>query len=316
MTKKKRSEYPNHPAHPATWGQRLTLLVLWLLARLPWRLGIRLGAALGGCAYHLARKRRAIARRNLELCFPEMSEQERERLAKENFRATGRAVVETALGWFGGPQVGRIPVEVRGEEHLQALLKQGKPVIAMSGHFLSVELCARLLPNRIPMVAIYKPIRKKPVLDRAMREARQRNVDDAVSKDDIRGMLRALKQGRSIWYAGDQDYGRKHSVFAPFFGVPAATITALSRLSRMGKANVIPLFFFRQPDGSYLIEFQETLDGFPSGDDVADATRMNQVLERAVERYPEQYLWIHRRFKRQEDPRTNLYSHQRSSTKG
>lgn len=308
MARKKRTDYPTHPAHPATWGQRLTLLALWLLARLPWRLGMHLGATLGGLSYHLAGQRRFFARRNLELCFPAMGADERERLVKENFRATGRAVVETALGWFGGDQVERIPVEIRGEEYLQALQQDGQPVIAMSGHFLSVELCARLLPDTIPMVAIYKPIRKKPVLDGAMRKARKRNVDDAVSKDDIRGMLRALKQGRAIWYAGDQDYGRKHSVFAPFFGVPAATITALSRLSRMGKARVVPLFFFRQEDGSYLIEFQPELEGFPSGDDVADATRMNQVLERAVERYPEQYLWIHRRFKRQSDPTVDLYT--------
>lgn len=258
--------------------------------------------------YHLAGGRRHVARRNLELCFPALEEPAREQLVRENFRATGRAVVETALAWYGGAQVDRIPFEVHGEEHLEAARTGDQAVIALSGHFLTVELAARLLPERIPMVAIYKPIRKKPVLDRAMLAARRRNVNDALSKDDIRGMLRALKGGLPIWYAGDQDYGRKHSVFAPFFGVPAATITALSRLSRMGKAKVVPLFFFRRPDGSYLIEFHPALEGFPSGDDVIDATRMNQVLEQAVRRHPEQYLWVHKRFKRQPDRRANLYA--------
>lgn len=308
VASKQKQSYPAHPAHPATWSQSATIAALWLLARLPWPAALSMGEVLGVISYRLARKRRFIARRNLELCFPDMDTVTRERLVRDNFRATGRAVIETALGWFGGRQVERIPFEVRGEEHLKRAHADGQPVIAMSGHFLSVELCARLLPRRIPMVAIYKPIRKKPLLDRTMLAARRRNVDDAVSKDDIRGMLRAMRQGRAIWYAGDQDYGRKHSVFAPFFGVPAATITALSRLSKMGKAKVVPLFFFRQEDGSYLIEFQPALENFPSGDDVADATRMNQVLERAVERYPEQYLWIHRRFKRRpEDEPAALY---------
>lgn len=141
-----------------------------------------------------------------------------------------------------------------------------------------------------------------------MLNARRRNLNDALPREDIRGLVRTLKIGLPIWYAGDQDYGRKHSVFAPFFGQSAATITALSRLSRMGKAAVVPLFFFRREDGSYLIEFQPELEGFPCGDDLEDATRMNRVLEQAVERYPEQYLWIHRRFKRQQDKRENLYA--------
>ncbi len=293
--------------HPANWGQLATLASLRLLARLPWRTGLRLGSALGALAYHLARQRRAIALRNLELCFPDMTADTREQLARANFRAAGRAVVETALGWYGGAQVDRIPVEVRGEEHLQTAQAGNPAVILLSGHFLCVELAARLLPDRIAMAVIYKPMKKKPVLDRAMLNARRHNLNDALPKDDIRAAVRTLKAGLPLWYAGDQDYGRKHSVFAPFFGVPAATITALSRLSRMGRARVVPLFFFRKEDGGYLIEFQPALEDFPSGDDLADATRMNQVLEQAVLRYPEQYLWIHRRFKRQEDPGLDLY---------
>ena len=305
--RKKRQHYPEHPAHPYNWSQTATVTALWLLARLPYRAGFAVGGALGGLAYYLARERRAIARRNLELCFPEKSAAEREALVQENFRATGRSVVETALAWFGGPQVERIPVEIRGEEHIRAALAAGAPVIALSGHFLSVELCARRLPDDLPMVAMYKPMNKKKVMDKAMLNARRRNVTDAVSKDDMRGLLRTLKKGLPVWYAGDQDYGRKHSVFAPFFGVPAATIIALSRLTKMSKATVVPLFFFRERDGSYLIEFQPALEDFPSGDDVEDATRMNRVVEEAVRRHPEQYLWMHRRFKRQESPETDLY---------
>ena len=305
--RKKRQHYPAHPAHPYNWGQSLTVAALWLLACLPYRAGLRLGSALGGAAYYFARERRGIVQRNLELCFPEKSATEREQLARDNFRASGCAVVETALGWFGGAQVTRIPVTVRGERHLRAAFEQNKRLILMSGHFMCLELIGRLLPERIAINAMYKPMRKKPVLNRAMLMARQRNLTGATSKDETRALLRSIRDGVPIWYAGDQDYGRKHSVFAPFFGVPAATITALSRMARMGRAAVVPMFFFREPDGGYLIEFQPALQGFPSGDDVEDATRMNRIVEQAVRRYPEQYLWMHRRFKRQEDRAKDHY---------
>lgn len=308
---RKRRSFPAHPAHPYNWGQVLILGSLRLLGRLPWRVGLRLGEALGGAGYLVARERRRIARRNLELCFPDKDAAAREALVRENFRATGRALAETGLAWYGGPKVDRIPVTVVGEEHVHTAMAAGHAVIAMSGHFLSVELCARLLPDTIPTVAIYKPMTKRPVLDRAMYRARRRNVVDALARDDIRGMKRAMKDGRMLWYAGDQDYGRRHSVFAPFFGVPAATVTALSRLSRMGRATVIPLFFFREGDGSYRIEFQPPMDGFPSGDDLADATHMNRTLEEAIRRYPEQYLWMHQRFKRRERKGDDLYGRRR-----
>lgn len=305
--RKRRAEQPAHPAHPANWGQTAGLIGLWLLARLPYRIGLAIGSACGAAAYWIARERRAVARRNLELCFPETSRDEREALVRANFRATGRSLVETALAWFGGAQVDRIPVTVHGEEHIRTALASGRPVIALSGHFLCVDLCARRLPDDLPMVAMYKPMNRKPVMNRAMLAARRRNVTDAVSKDDMRGLLRTLRRRLPIWYAGDQDYGRRHSVFAPFFGVPAATITALGRLAKMTGARVVPLFFFREPDGRYRIEFQPPLDDFPTGDDLEDATRMNRIIEAAVRRYPEQYLWMHRRFKRQEDRGSRLY---------
>ena len=305
--RKKRHHYPTHPAHPYNWGQSLTVAALWLLACLPYRSGLRLGSALGGAAYYLARERRGIVQRNLELCFPEKSALEREQLARDNFRASGRAVVETALSWFGGAQVTLIPVTVHGEQHLRDAFEENERLILMSGHLMCLELIGRLLPERIAINAMFKPMRKKPVLNRTMLAARQRNLTGATSKDETRALLRSIRDGVPIWYAGDQDYGRKHSVFAPFFGVPAATITALSRMARMGRATVVPMFFFREPDGSYLIEFQPALKGFPSGDEVEDAKRMNEIIEDAVRRYPEQYLWMHRRFKRRQDPNASLY---------
>lgn len=297
-----------HPIHPRYWGQWLTLAIVWAIGRLPWPLALTLGEWLGKAGYYLAPTRRRIARRNLELCFPERDATARESLVKENFTFTGKGLAEIGLAWFGGPKVDSIPVEVRGLEHLRAAQADGSPVILLSGHFTSVEIAARLAQPYIDMVVIYKPVRRKPVLDQAILQARRRITAGAISRNDIRGILRTLRNGMPVWYAGDQDYGRKHSVFAPFFGVPAATITALTRLTRMSNARVVPLFFNSTPDShGYEITFEPALENFPTGDDLKDATRMNRIIETAVRRHPAQYLWIHRRFKRQQEQGVNLY---------
>lgn len=297
------------PAHPANWGQWLSLGLLWLLARLPYRPAMRVGEAIGALAYRLARHRRGIARRNLELCFPALTEGERRQLLRDNFRYLGRGLAETALGWYGGRAVDRLPCDIQGLEHLEQARADGSPVILMSGHFMCVELAARMIGPHVAMAAIYKPMAGRVVFDRAMRAGRERNVAAVMPRDDVRGMVRALKRGLPVWYAGDQDYGRRHSVFVPFFGVEAATITALTALSRMSGARVVPLFFHALPDdGGYAITFEPALDGFPSGDEVADARRMNEVVEAAVRRHPEQYFWVHRRFKRQADRQRDRYA--------
>ena len=293
---------------PAHWGQWMTLALLWLIACLPYRPAMRVGGVIGAVAYRLARKRRAIARRNLELCFPESASDERQRLLKANFRYLGRGVAETALGWYGGASVDRLDCELHGWEHLEAARADGHPVILMSAHFMCVEIAARLLGARVDVAGIYKPMHRRPVTDAAMRAARSRNVADMVPREDVRGIVRRLRRGLAIWYAGDQDYGRRHSVFVPFFGVEAATVTALSGLARMGQARVVPMFFHALPDDrGYAIVFEPALADFPSGDEVADARRMNEYVEAAVRRHPEQYFWVHRRFKRQAD-RRDLYA--------
>lgn len=308
MASKRKHEYPAHPLHPGNWGQCLTVAFAWTLGQLPWRLALSIGWGLGRIGYYFAGTRRRIAQRNLELCFPELDQAQQRSLLKENFAFTGKGVAELALAWFGRSAVDRIPVTVRGIEHLQAAQAEG-PVIVLSGHFTSLEMAARLLRQHVQLVAIYKPTKRKPVINRVMQRARVRHtVAGVLARDDARGIVRTLKAGMPVWYAGDQDYGRKHSVFAPFFGVPAATITALPRLTRMGKAKVVPLFFNSTPDHKgYEITIGPALENYPTGDDVTDAICMNRIVEAAVRQHPAQYLWIHRRFKRQEDLAMNLY---------
>jgi len=306
--RRRRKPAPHNLAHPYHWPQWLTLAAMWLMARLPQRAALRLGDGLGWLAYYLFRERRRVVERNLELCLPEMEAAERRALVRRNFRYLGRGVTETALSWFGGPAVDRIPFQVEGLDNLERAQADGTPVILLSGHFMSVELAARLVGHQVHMGVIYKAMNRRPVLDRAMLRGRSRTLAAVLAREDIRGIVRTLRRGTPVWYAGDQDYGRRHSVFAPFFGVPAATITALTRLTRMSGARVVPLFFHARTDGpGYRVVFERALEGFPSGDEVEDATLMNQVLERAIRQHPEQYLWIHRRFKRQPDRATNLY---------
>lgn len=290
---------PTHPAHPRNWGQLLILGLLWLLARLPWRAALKIGHVGGRLSYHLLSERRRIARRNIQLCFPELSGDEREAMVRRNFGYVGQGIAEAALAWYGGPAVDRIPCTVTGLEHLKAEQDKGRSVILLSGHFVSIELTGRLVHPHLEMAVIYKPLVKQPLLDRSMREARLRRGHPAViAKDDIRGIVRTLRRGVPAWYAGDQNYRTKQKVFAPFFGIPTATVTALSRLSQMGRASVVPLFFNAKPDGSgYEIRLLPALADFPSGDLTEDAARMNAVLEQAVRQHPDQYLWIHRRFK-------------------
>lgn len=309
MARKPERQNPTHPLHPRNWGQSLTIATVWALGQLPWRQTVAVGEWLGRVGYHLAPARRLIARRNLELCFPELDARTREALVKENFAYTGRGLAEIGLAWFGGPAVDSIPVDVRGLDNLNAAQADGRPVILLSGHFTCVEIAARLGQPSVEMVVIYKPVRRKPMLDQAILQARRRITAGAIPRDDVRGIIRTLRNGIPVWYAGDQDYGRRHSVFAPFFGVPAATITALTRLTRMSNAKVVPLFFNSKPgEQGYEIRFEPALENFPTGNDVQDAALMNQHIEAAVRRNPAQYLWIHRRFKRQEGRGINLYT--------
>jgi Kdo2-lipid IVA lauroyltransferase/acyltransferase len=288
-----------HPLHPGNWGQGIALGLLWLIARLPLKWAFALGEGIGRAAYHLASGRRYVVRRNLELSFPELDAEERERWVRENFVYTGRGVAEVALAWFGGSRTDRIPCQFKGLEHLRDAMATERPVILLSGHFCCIEMAGRMLGRQVRVAGIYKPIRKKPLLDAAMRRCRERNIGAVVPRDDIRGMLRQLKAGVPVWFAGDQHIGQG---FAPFFGVVTATTTGLPRLARLGKALVIPAFYNVNAAGDgYEVTFGPPLEDYPSDDTQRDVTRMNEVIEEAVRAHPTQYFWVHRRFKRLAD---------------
>lgn len=296
--------------HPRYWLLWLGLGVLWLAVQLPYALLLKLGRALGALMLLVAKSRRQIAARNLELCFPELSAAERARLLRENFASNGIAFFEMAMSWWWpSARLARL-AHVEGLEHLQAAQREGQGVILMSLHFTTLEIGASLLGQLHTIDGMYRE-HKNPLFDYIQRHGRERhNLDaSAIERDDVRGMLKVLRAGRAIWYAPDQDYGRKQSIFVPLFGVPAATVTATSKFARLGKARVVPFTQQRLADGSgYRLTIHPPLADFPGDSEEADCLRINQWIEQAVRQCPEQYLWAHRRFKTRPEGAPKLYA--------
>lgn len=295
--------------HPRFWLLWLGLGLLWLVVQLPYKALLKLGRALGALMLLGARSRRQIAARNLELCFPELSAGERAHLLRENFASSGIAFFEMAMSWWWPrARLARL-AHVEGLEHLQAAQREGQGVILMSLHFTTLEIGAALLGQRHTIDGMYRE-HKNPLFDYIQRHGRERhNLDaSAIERDDVRAMLKVLRAGHAIWYAPDQDYGRKQSIFVPLFGIPAATVTATSKFARLGKARVIPFTQQRLADGSgYRLTIHPPLQDFPGASEEADCLRINQWVEQAVRECPEQYLWAHRRFKTRPEGEPKLY---------
>ena len=294
-----RPRFRRYFLHPRFWPLWLGLGALWLIVQLPYGALLKLGRWLGLGMYRVATERRRVAARNLELCFPNMPYVERKRLLKENFASTGIAFFEMAMSWWWPKARLAKLAHIEGLEHLQAAQRDGEGAILMALHFTTLEIGAALLGQRHTIDGMYREHRN-PLFDYVQRQGRERhNLDSlAVEREDVRGMIKLLRKGRAIWYAPDQDYGAKQSIFVPLFGIEAATVTATTHFARLGKARVIPFTQRRLEDGSgYRLVLHPPLQGFPGESEAADALRINQWVEQAVTECPEQYLWAHRRFK-------------------
>jgi KDO2-lipid IV(A) lauroyltransferase len=295
------TEYSNY-LHPRWWPTWLLLGLMWLLAQLPLRAQWWLGTAVGELAWRLIPRRRHITEVNIGLCFPELGAEQQRSLVRRAFHSNGIGILEIGLAWFRKPERFLKHTRVHGLEHLEAALQRGKGILALGGHYSSLDLCGTLATCFVEADVMQRD-HNNPLLNAFMTRARERHYGIALSARDLRGLLRRLRENRTIWYATDQDYGRKGIVFAPFFGIPAASITATSRIAEHSGCAVLPFSHFRRSDGlGYDIHFQAPLENFPSGDDLADATLVNATIEREVRRHPEQYLWMHRRFKTRPNP--------------
>lgn len=299
------SSLPPPPLSPRHWPTWAGIGLLWLLARLPWPLQRVIGRGLGGLLRVLARSRRRAAARNLQVCFPELDAAARERLLREHFAALGVGIFEFARAWWGSIAPMRRTVRIEGLEHLQAARAGGRGVLLVSGHFTTLELCGRLLCDHVPLAGMYR-LHDAPAMEWAVKRGRLRYASAMFTKDELRASVRHLKQGGLLWYAPDQDMQGKDTVFAPFFGIPASTITATHQLARLTGAAVVP-FFHRREGGRYVLRIAPALADFPSDDPVADTARVNAAIEAMAREAPAQYLWVHRRFKRRPPGATPVY---------
>ncbi|MGY3267048.1 LpxL/LpxP family Kdo(2)-lipid IV(A) lauroyl/palmitoleoyl acyltransferase [Lysobacter sp. HA35] len=281
------------------WPMRACVALLTGAAHLPWGLQRALGRALGAVAFLLASPRRHAARVNLRLCFPELDEATRSHLLRETFRDFGIGLFEFARAWWGEIAPMRRDVVIEGLEHLRELQAQGRGVLMISGHFMTLEMSGRLLCDHVPLAGMYRRYRN-PVTEWAVKRGRLRYAAAMFANDEIRAAMRHLKQGGFLWYAPDQDMRGKDTVFAPFFGVPAATITATHQFARLTGCAVVP-FFHRREGDRYVLRIAPPIDNFPSTDAATGSARVNSAIEAMVREAPSQYLWIHRRFKRRPD---------------
>ncbi|MES2818024.1 MAG: lipid A biosynthesis lauroyl acyltransferase [Pseudomonadota bacterium] len=293
--------------HPRFWPLWLGLGLLWLIVQLPYRVLLRLGQGLGAVLYRLAGSRRRIAARNLELCLPALSAAARERLLRDNFASMGMTFFEMAIAWWWPPaRLARLGT-LEGLEHLRQAQDEGQGVILMALHFTTLEMGGGLLGMQHGMYGMYRA-HKNPVFDYVQRRGREQRLVGTVEREDVRAMVKVLRGGGAIWYAPDQDYGPKQSLFAPLFGIQAATVSATTAFARLGRAKVLPFIQVRLPEGAgYRLQVFPALNDFPGESEAADCLRINQWIEQAVRQCPEQYLWAHRRFKTRPPGEPKLY---------
>jgi len=292
--------------HPRFWSSWLGLFLMRFSIYLPVRMQLWAGRVIAWVMTPFLKKRKRIAKRNLELCFPELSEEQRQQLLEDNFRFMGMMLIETALSWWASDASLQKRVQYQGLEHLESALAKGKGVILLTGHFTSMELGGRLMTLKQSGYVMFRQL-KSPLFNAMMMQARIRNSEGIIMQGDPRAMVKALRKNGVVWYAPDQDYGSRQSVFAKFFGVQASTVLATARMVKMSGATVIPFIPRREQDGSYTIHVGEPLDDFPTGDDVVDAQIINDLIEHEVRKSPEQYLWVHRRFKTQPEGKGLIY---------
>ena len=288
------------------WPAWLGIGLATLLARLPWRLQRVLGHWLGGLLYAISRDRRHVAERNIALCFPELDPAQRATLVRRSFSELGIGLFEFARAWWGSVQPMRRDLRVEGLEHLAAARQGGRGVIVISGHFTTLEMAARLMCDYAPLAGMYRP-HDQGAMEWAVKHGRLRYAVHMFTREELRPALKHLKQGGLLWFAPDQDTRRGESVFVPFFGRPAYSLTSTHQLARLSGAAVIAFAHERRADGGYTLRLSPAFADFPSKDATADTARVMAAIEAMVRKVPAQYLWIHRRFKRQPDGRGKLY---------
>lgn len=280
-----------------------------LVSLLPFRIIVAIGSTLGKLLFYVAGSRKHIVLRNLERCFPEWDEAKRIEVARKNFIATGRAAIETSIAWWAPHKKLQSLVSCRDRQYLDQAIAENKNVILMAGHFCALEIEGMFLASNYTPVDIYKPAHNK-LMDAVIRNRRLRFGRGTLLRvnDGLKPAIRAVKKGEVFIYLPDQNAGRKNGIFVPFFGIQAATFGVLGKLAKLSNAIVIPCFIFQKSAGKgYELVFKPPMENFPCGDDYEDIVRVNDEVELAARAMPEQYFWVHKRFKTRPEGEKDFY---------
>lgn len=285
---------------------KLTTSLLRALSWLPYRLVAQTGEALGSCLYRVRSKRRHILETNLRLCFPDKSDAERHALARDTFRHVIRSYLERGYQWYGSAN--KISKLVSIESAIDLADRYEQPTIFLGFHFVGIEAGCVSYSTLHPVASVYTPMSSIMTNQIALQQRARFGVEMISRNDSAREILKVLKTGKPVMLASDMDFGLRNSVFVPFFGVAACTLTSASRLASASGARVVPFITEVLPDyRGYHLRIFAPLEDYPSKNPSADALRMNQFLEAQVERMPEQYYWVHRRFKRRPEGENKVY---------
>ncbi len=275
------------------------LVILWCINLLPYRVKLAIGKSFGWLLYTIPNSRTRITRINIKLCFPELTDEDREQLVRTTFLNSGAGIIETAMSWWDRPEKIHAMTEFRGLEYLQQAKQQGKGLILLGAHFFTVDLSPILAAPHHQTYVVYREQTNR-LLNWVITRARNRILLGCIPHTSLRGVAKKIMAGESVWYSPDQDMGVDHSVFAPFFGQNAATIVATAKLARLTRAPVVMIVTYRKPDDSgYVVQFLPGPEGYPVEDEVENATMINQLIEQGIKLAPAHYFWFHRRFKTQ-----------------
>ena len=306
----KESRYPvlRTAIKPQYWLTAVGLFILWLLSITPLKFQFFLSKGIGRALYLVSKRRRKIAAVNIELCFPNVSETEKQSILERTFQSVGYSAIETPLSWWASDKRLAPLVHLHGKHYIDNAKKQGRGILLLGAHFTCLEIGGRLLTMHVPTINMYKRHRNA-LFEAVMRKNRLKHLDGLIEHRNVREYIKALKKGKVCWYAPDQDFRNKgSSVFASFMGVPAATLTAAARIAKMSNAIVIPFFPKRRLDGKgYDLEILPPIENFPTGDDDKDAALVNEIIAEQVAIAPDQYLWLHRRFKSRPEGEPAIY---------
>jgi KDO2-lipid IV(A) lauroyltransferase len=286
---------------------RLGVFILWLIHFLPFRVIVAIGNGIGLLLYLLAGSRRRVGEVNLKLCFPELGDGERSKLLRNHFKMFGRSFVERGIIWWSSAARINDLIRVEGREHFDAI--QGRPAILLVPHFVGMDVGGQWIAQHADTVCMYAN-QKSAYLTELLKAKRARFRTQLLYSrlEGLRPIIRGMRRNMPFIYPPDQDQGVKDGAFIPFFGVPAATMTSVPRIAQMTGAAVVPAITRVLPGGAgYVLTFYPAWDNYPSGDDIADTKRMNEFIEDRVREMPEQYFWLHKRFKNRPEGEERFY---------